>query len=82
MKRNSDNINLATYMKMLLDGDAFSENKPDTATRKKLVEAIMKDKQFINQMHLQTVQKIKNKRESELKRMLSDMLIKEEEFLV
>lgn len=74
---------LKTYMSMLLDGDAFSdENRPDTATRKKLVEAIMKDKQFINQMHSQTVQKIKNKKESELKRMLSDMLIKEDEFLV
>jgi hypothetical protein len=69
---------------MLLDGRAFdAENKPDEATRKRLVESIIKDKQFINQMHVKTIQKIESDHSKDnLKRMLADMLIKEDEFLV
>ena len=43
--KNDTNV-LKAYMKMLLEGDAFNEKKPDKATRKRLVESILKNKQY------------------------------------
>ena len=68
---------IKAYMKMILDGTAFCdwENPPDRDKRAKLVESIMGDRKFKFLIS-------ESKNEEELKRLLYDMQIKEEEFLV
>jgi hypothetical protein len=76
---------LKAYMRMLLDGTAFSnwENPPDSSTRSRLVETLMEGKKFGAELDMSLIKKINNtKDEEELKRLLDDMLIKEDEFLV
>ena len=78
---------IKAYAKMLLDGTAFCnwKKKPDEFSRQKLVETIYY--KFPKNNSLAFKSKIENavneaKNEIELNKMLSDMLIKEDEFLV
>jgi hypothetical protein len=85
MKHNSGKV-LEAYMKMLLDGSAFSnwKNKPDRNTRRSLVESILDYKPFSVDFDINKIEKVisEAKNESELKRMLYDMEIKEDDFKV
>ncbi len=77
---------LTAYVKMLLDGSAFCnwENKPSTETRKKLVESVFLGGREVTPEFLSRVEKVtmEGKNEEELKRMLDEMEIKEDDFLV
>jgi hypothetical protein len=74
------------YMRMLVDGTAFSnwENPPSTNSRQMIVDAIMENKFFGSDLNMTKIRKVitESKNDEELKRMMDDMLIKEEEFLV
>lgn len=77
---------LEAYVRMLLDGTAFCnwKNQPDSQTRQRLVEYIVNFKEFNGNFDLGRVQKVAmySKNEEELKRMIQDMEIKEEDFKV
>ena len=76
---------LKAYMRMLLDGTAFSnwENPPNSETRSRLVESMMENKNFSDSLNMSLIKKISDtKDEEELKRLFDDMSIKEDEFLV
>ncbi len=82
--KNDTNV-LKAYMKMLLEGDAFNEKKPDKATRKRLVESILKNKQYQEWLS----PKIKNRSgvnfqsvSAKLEDIIEDEFFKEDEFLV
>ncbi len=74
---------LKAYMKMLADGTAFSNwvNPPSDSERSKIVEAIMENDSGIDVPKIRKVI-AESKNKEELKRMMDDMLIKEDEFLV
>ncbi len=77
---------LKAYVEMLLDGRAFSnwENKPSQDTRNRLVEVMFLGKKQYNPEFRSRIEKIikETTDEHELKRMLDDMQISEDEFLV
>lgn len=77
---------LEAYIRMLLDGTAFCNwnNPPDSITRQRLVEHIVNFKEFDGNFDLGKVQKVvmESRNEAELKRMLEDMEIKEDDFKV
>ena len=77
---------LKAYMAMLLDGTAFSnwKNPPDAPTRAILVESIMKGKSFNETLDFSDIKKVvtESKSTKDLKRLMDEMLIKEDEFKV
>ena len=86
-KESSDVKVLRAYMTMILDGSAFSnwENKPDRQQRYDLVESILKDTSYRGQpLDVRKIQKIVTESENtkQLKRMMEEMFIDEDEFKV
>ena len=72
---------------MLLDGSAFSnwKNPPDKATRHRLVESILENKKFRGErLNIYSVQKVitESQNTTQLKRLMEEMYIDEDEFKV
>ena len=76
LKEENKKIIMA-YIEMIADGRAFSnwENPPDSQTRSNLVESFVKASNFKGVLDF-------SRNEKELKRLLDEMEIKEEEFQV
>lgn len=74
---------MKAYLKMILDGTAFSnwESKPDEIKRNKIIDYILEGKSFNSYLNLRKAT-IRSRNEEELKSMIDEMSIKEEEFMI
>lgn len=78
---------LKIYMGMLLDGSAFSnwKNPPDSYTRQQLVESILQNENFRgDRLSIESIQRVvtESQNTKQLKRLMEEMFIDENEFKV